>query len=172
VVAITDTRLYLLDQQHFYDLLAEHSEVARAVIHALCLRVRAGIVERSKDFAYIRQVAVIAAAAQDLASGVYAPNSLDEVILRTDTLGHLARMFQQMAREVHAREQCLQRQVRDLCIEIDQARQTRQVEGIVGTDYCQVLQQRAAALRHDLAAEDNDSARSAADVRIARWAVG
>lgn len=160
VLAVENTKLYRLDQRHFNDLMAGHGEVARMVIQALCQRIRAASLERCRDFAYIRQVALIAAAAQDLESGDYAPDAIREVAQRTDTLGHLARVFQKMALEVIAREQSLQRQVHALRIEVDQVRQARQVDEIVGSDYFQDLRQRAAALRNDLADGFDDSPHS------------
>jgi CRP-like cAMP-binding protein len=152
-IAVMDSHLFRLDQVHVYQMIAAQSEAARAVIEVLCRRVRAAQSERIQDFAYIQQVAMITAAAQDLETGVYSAESLDEVARRTDALGHLARVFQQMAREVRSREQGLKQQVDDLRIEIDQVRQARQVTEIISTEYFQALQQRAQALRVELAIE-------------------
>jgi len=154
VRAITDLQLYRLDQEHVYHLLSLHRNAVRAVLAVLCGRVRAANVERAKEFAYLRQVALITAAAQDLEAGIYAPESIDEVARRGDALGRLARVFQNMAREVHAREVQLQRQLHELRIEIDQSRKARQVAEIIGSDYFQSLQQRAHLLRSEL--DDDD----------------
>jgi nitrate/nitrite-specific signal transduction histidine kinase len=62
-------------------------------------------------------------------------SSLDGVAARPDALGRLARTFVRMASEVQAREARLRRQVEELRIEIDEARQTRKVAEITGTDY-------------------------------------
>jgi translation initiation factor 1 (eIF-1/SUI1) len=59
-----------------------------------------------------------------------------------------------MAHEVYAREQRLKQQVQELRIEIDQARQARQVTEITGTDYFQDLRSRAGKLRHMFEAGD------------------
>ena len=69
-------------------------------------------------------------------------------------LGQLARVFQQMIREVYAREQRLQQQVQELRIEVDKARQTQQVSKITGTDYFQQLRGKANNLRDMLEAVD------------------
>ena len=52
-----------------------------------------------------------------------------------------------MAREVQAREARLREQVRELRIEIDHARQARQVAEITDTDFFRDLSGRAADLR-------------------------
>jgi hypothetical protein len=148
--------------------MAEQNEVARAVIEVLCQRVRAANTERVSDFAYIEQVAVITAAAQDLEAGVYRSESLDEVMRRSDALGRLARVFQQMAREVRSREQDLKQQVNNLRIEIDQVRQARQVAEIVNTDYFQALQQRAQSLRMEM--EEDDAVDSTLNAELATTA--
>jgi hypothetical protein len=56
-------------------------------------------------------------------------------------------MFQRMAHEVRAREARLQQQVRDLQIEIDEARQAVKVAEITESDYFQQLRGQAADLR-------------------------
>jgi CRP-like cAMP-binding protein len=124
VIAVEDSHFLRLDQAHVFQLMAEQNNVARAVIEVLCQRVRAANTERVSDFAYIEQVAVITAAAQDL------------------------------AREVRSREQDLKQQVNNLRIEIDQVRQARQVAEIVNTDYFQALQQRAQSLRMEMEEDD------------------
>lgn len=40
ITAIEDTSLFRLDQAPFYELMAEHSEVARGIIRMLCQRVK------------------------------------------------------------------------------------------------------------------------------------
>ena len=52
-----------------------------------------------------------------------------------------------MAREVHAREQSLKRQVQSLKIEIDKTRQSEQVSSITASDYFQGLRGKADDLR-------------------------
>jgi CRP-like cAMP-binding protein len=155
VTAIADTRLLRLGQADLYALMAHRVEVARGVIHILCGHLRARLDDQSRDFAYIRQVGQITAAAQALEAGTFAPEALDEVAERGDALGKLARVFRQMAREVDARERRLRREVQELRIEIDRARQSRQVAQITGSDYFVSLQRRAQALRSELALGDD-----------------
>jgi DNA repair ATPase RecN len=80
-------------------------------------------------------------------AGVYVPEALNDVALRTDALGQLARVFQRMVREVYAREESLKRQVAELRIEIDEAKKAQQVAEITDTDYFQQLQQKALDFR-------------------------
>ena len=161
VTAIVPTRLHRLDQGDFRRLLSRRFEVTEGVIAVLCQRLRGTNSDRAEDFEYLRQVAMITSAAQDLEVCKFRSEALDEVTQRTDALGQLARVFQQMAREVQAREEALKQQVRDLRIEIDQALQARQVSEIVGSDYFIKLQQQARSLRRAMNTEHVD--RAAAD---------
>jgi HAMP domain-containing protein len=86
-------------------------------------------------------------AAEAVEAGTCKPDSLDPVARRRDKLGHLARVFQDMAREVQMREQRLKAQVQELTIEIDRTREARQVAEITETDYFQELQAKARTLR-------------------------
>jgi len=74
-------------------------------------------------------------------------DDLADVAGRGDELGQLARVFQRMAGEIYAREQHLKQQVKQLHIELDQARQTHQVAEITESDYFRQLQDRAQDLR-------------------------
>jgi HAMP domain-containing protein len=76
-----------------------------------------------------------------------ANQDLGDVAQRADELGQLARVFQNMCREVYAREERLRQEVHQLRIEIDQVKQQRQVSEITETDYFQNLQARAKDLR-------------------------
>ncbi len=82
---------------------------------------------RDQEIDYVQQVGRVTAAAAAVRAGTFQPESLDEVARRPDALGQLALVFQEMARQVSAREQQLQRQVQQLRIEIDQARNVREV---------------------------------------------
>ena len=73
--------------------------------------------------------------------------SLGPVAARDDALGRLARVFGRMADEVRAREERLRAEVRELRIEIDDARQARKVAEITQTDYFRDLRSRAGDLR-------------------------
>jgi CRP-like cAMP-binding protein len=147
ITAVEDSLLLKLDQTSLYKLMSGNIEVVRGVIHIIVQRLRARVQDLVEDFEYMQQFARITAAATALEAGVYTPESLDEVGLRTDALGQLARVFQRMVREVHAREQRLQQQVEELRIEIDQVKRERQVSEITQTDYFQDLQQKARDMR-------------------------
>jgi DNA repair ATPase RecN len=86
-------------------------------------------------------------------SGIFDPDSLNEVAGRSDELGQLARVFQRMTREVYAREQRLKREVQELRIEVDNIKAEHQVAEITGTDYFRELQREAKKLRRQ--AEDS-----------------
>jgi GAF domain-containing protein len=96
---------------------------------------------------YVREVSKVTSAATDVEAGTFEPESLAGVAAREDALGRLARVFQQMGREVQAREQRLKQQVQQLHIEIDQAKKAREVSAITESDYFQQLQQKARDLR-------------------------
>ena len=145
--AASDCRLYRLGHEEFRRLLSERGEVAEGVITVLCQRLRGTNSQRYEDYEYLRLVALITSAAHDLEVGAFHPESLAEVTQRTDSLGHLARVFQKMGREVQAREEALKQQVRDLLIEIDPALQAKQVEEITDTDFFKNLQHRALSTR-------------------------
>jgi two-component system, cell cycle response regulator len=104
---------------------------------------------RDLELEYLEQVGRLTAAAAAVEAGGFEPESLDGVVARTDALGQLARVFQQMAREVRAREERLQRQVRELRIEVDEAKRAREVAEITGTEYFRNLQERAQQLRSE-----------------------
>ncbi len=100
----------------------------------------------------IRPVEEIAKVAELISQGsLDAPACVDQdlghVAARGDEIGKLAHVFQRMCEEVYAREEKLRQEVRQLRIEIDQARQEKQVEEITGTDYFQDLQAKARDLR-------------------------
>jgi two-component system, cell cycle response regulator len=99
------------------------------------------------ELEYIEQVGYVVEAARAVENATFTPESLDAVAARDDALGQLARVFRRMAREVAAREQALEQEVRELRIEIDATRAATQVAEITETDYFQELQRKASALR-------------------------
>jgi nitrate/nitrite-specific signal transduction histidine kinase len=64
-----------------------------------------------------------------------------------DEVSQLARVFGRMADEVQSREGKLKRQVEELKIEIDLAKQESQVAEITETDFFRELQQKAQRMR-------------------------
>jgi hypothetical protein len=111
---------------------------------------------RDQEIAYLRQVERLTEAAAVIEAETFDPDSLglEGVTARPDALGQLARVFQRMAREVHAREQRLKQQVQELRIEVDKARQRQQVSKITGTDYFRELRGKASDLRNLLEGEE------------------
>jgi DNA repair ATPase RecN len=93
-------------------------------------------------------------AAAAIKANTFQPESLDEVAQRSDELGQLALVFQEMARQVYAREQHLQRQVLQLRIKVDQARKAREVAEITESDYFQQLLGKAQELRNRAKADE------------------
>jgi len=111
---------------------------------------------RDQEVDYLQQVGRVTAAAAAIKANAFQPESLDEVARRGDELGQLALVFQEMARQVYAREQQLQRQVQQLRIEIDQARKVREVAEITESDYFQHLLSKADELRNRARADEED----------------
>lgn len=154
ITAEEPSHLLRLEREPFYRLMAHRIEVALGVIQMLCQYQRARLPEMVDDYHYIQQVEQLTAAAAAVEAGVYKPESVAEVAQRDDPLGQLARVFQRMIREVYAREQRLQRQVQELRIEVDHARQARQVSQITGTEYFRQLRGKASDLRNLLKGSD------------------
>jgi two-component system, cell cycle response regulator len=117
----------------------------RARINAGLARKRLDDLERE----YLEQVEHVVAAAAAVETGTFKRRQLDGVARRDDALGQLARVFQQMATEVRAREQRLKQEVRKLRIEIDEASAARQVAEITESAYFQDLQRKVSKLRLD-----------------------
>jgi HAMP domain-containing protein len=98
-------------------------------------------------FDYLEQVEVVMGAAAAVEEDRFEPSSLDDLGQRDDALGQLARVFQNMAREVRLREQKLKQQVEELKIVLDESRQATKVAEITETDYFKTLQSEAELLR-------------------------
>src|SRR5213080_2460557 len=111
---------------------------------------------RDQEVDYLRQVGQVTAAAAAIKNNTFQTESLDEVASRPDELGQLALVFQEMARQVYAREQQLQRQMLQLRIEIDQQRRASEVPDITESDYFQQLLGKADELRNRVRADEED----------------
>ena len=109
---------------------------------------------RDQEVDYLQQVGRVTAAAAAIRANTFESESLDEVARRSDELGQLALVFQEMARQVYAREQQLQRQVQQLRIEIDHAKKAREVAEITESDYFQQLLGKADELRKRVMADE------------------
>lgn len=117
----------------------------------LKVRVETGLEKkrfRDQEKSYLRQVDRLTEAAVAVENETFDPNSLDDVAAREDALGQLTRLFQRMAREFYVREQRLKQEVSELRIEINKAKQNKQVAEITGTDYFKSLKNRAHNLRN------------------------
>jgi CheY-like chemotaxis protein len=105
---------------------------------------------RTKEIQYLHAAQQVAAAAEALEAATFHAESLDGVAARNDSLGHLARVFQRMAREVAAREQRLRDEVQQLRIVIDTKEAEREVADITETDFFRELKAKTRKLRGDL----------------------
>jgi CheY-like chemotaxis protein len=118
-----------------------------AVLRARITASLAGKRLRDLELEYLEQVGHVTAAAAAVETDTFDPDGLASVAERTDALGQLARVFQRMAGEIRLREARLQRQVQELRIEIDQARQARKVTEITESEHYKNLRRQAADLR-------------------------
>jgi CheY-like chemotaxis protein len=123
----------------------------------LCARLSACLARkrlRDQEIDYLQQVGRVTAAAAAIKANTFQPESLDGVARRPDELGQLALVFQEMARQVYARQQHLQRQVLQLRIEIDQERRAREVTDLTESDDFQQLLGKADELRNRVRADE------------------
>ena len=111
---------------------------------------------RDQEIDYLQQVERVTDAAAAIKANTFQPESLDEVARRSDELGQLALVFQEMTRQVYAREQQLQQQVHQLRIEIDQERSAREVAEITESGYFQQLLGKAQELRNRARGDQDD----------------
>ncbi len=96
---------------------------------------------------YLREVEKVTTAAAAVEEGTFQVTSLNDVALRADQLGQLARVFQTMVTEVKAREQKLKQQVLELTIEIDKTKQAQQVAQVIESESFQSLKDRVTRLK-------------------------
>lgn len=150
ITAVERTVLLRLDQEPLYGLMSEEVAVARTVIGVLCRHLRGRVDDITRDLLYQQQFNKIISAAQSLEQGAYDASLLEDVAVRTDDLGHLARVLRQMAREVNRREEALRAEIDTLRIDIDEEERDKEVERITETDYFRFLEERARELRHHM----------------------
>ncbi len=108
----------------------------------------AGVAVLMADRLIARPVLGIARTAANIEAEKFELGQLGAIARRTDEIGQLARVFDRMAQQVYSREQKLKQQVRDLRIEIDEAKRKKQVQDIVETDFFQDLTVKAQKLRN------------------------
>src|SRR5215207_1770572 len=75
---------------------------------------------RDQELEYLRQVERLTQAAAAIEANTFDQEELAPVVARPDALGGLARVFQRMAREVHAREQRLKQQLQQLRLDLEE----------------------------------------------------
>lgn len=123
--------------------------IVLGIVNMVTVAAMVEMVTRSGSirYGYLDQVGRLTRAAESLEADAFNSESLVSVVERTDALGVLGRTFVRMASEVRAREEALRRQVRELSIEIDEARQAQKVAEITDSDYFRTLRSRAAELR-------------------------
>lgn len=106
----------------------------------------------------IQPVFAVMDTAAAIEAGNFNAESLDPIGKRQDEFGQLARVFQNMAREVYAREQRLKQEVQKLRIEIDEVKRQQQVDDIVETDFFRDLEAKARTMRDRGKKQDSDDA--------------
>lgn len=108
----------------------------------LTARVRACLVgkrARDQELAFLRGVTTLTQAAVAMEGEDFDPETLNEVARRNDAVGRLARVFQEMSREIVARQRQLKLQVGQLQEELEQARLRAQRVQATQTDFVQNL---------------------------------
>jgi two-component system sensor histidine kinase ChiS len=120
----------------------------------LCVALLVGVVMAQ----YIMQpVLAVTDAARAVEAEEFTPGSLDAIARRTDELGHLTRVFQQMAREVQAREYKLREQLQQLRIEVNEVKRRQQVDSVVETEFFRDLRAKARDMRRKHRGEKGES---------------
>ncbi len=87
----------------------------------------------------IQPILRLSATAQDIELGSFDPNSLTEVTNRSDEVGQLARIFQDMANKISAREQGFKDQLSSLQTETDKAKKAMLLTQMSDSSYFQQL---------------------------------
>jgi HAMP domain-containing protein len=100
----------------------------------------------------IEPVSVMGGLAQKISADEMAAEDADSkemtnLAKRRDELVYLARLFQKMARQVHARTELLKQQVLELRVEVDEIKRSKEVAAITGSEFFQELQAKARELR-------------------------
>ncbi|MEL6777348.1 MAG: HAMP domain-containing protein [Cyanobacteria bacterium J06597_16] len=114
---------------------------------SLFIITTAGLAILLSDRLVARPILTVAQAASDIESETFEVGSLSRLAHRKDEFGQLARVFQEMARQVAVRQQKLKKQVTALKVEIDDVKRQQQVKEIVETDFFQDLTTKAQNLR-------------------------
>lgn len=97
---------------------------------------------RDQEILYLQQVERLTMAAAAVETNRFEPESLDDLAQYPDKLGQLARVFQDMAKEVHSREQHLAQQLHLLQVSINSGQKKQMIAEVVETEHFQQLQER------------------------------
>lgn len=130
-------------QDELGEMIATFRQMYEQISQAVCDRkqAEAQLLQSNLEMQqYIKQVDRVTAAVTAVGNGTFNPSSLDGVAARDDELGDLARMFQMMAAYIQQREDQLKQQLKELTIEIDQAKRQQQVAQITKSEYFKELQ--------------------------------
>lgn len=114
---------------------------------SLFIFTTAGVAVLLSEQLVAKPILTVARAASDIEAETFEIGSLSGLAKRKDEFGQLARVFQEMARQVTVRQQKLKKQVTALKIEIDDVKRQQQVKEIVDTDFFQDLTTKALTLR-------------------------
>ena len=137
-VATIYTRRFTLQEQ---ERLASVANLASLALENASLHDRA-----QRELAMLRR---LIQAAQSMGMGEMTKEQAAELeqVMGRDELSRLGQAFGRMAQQVIQREESLRREVEALTIQIDTAKQARQVAEITETDYFQQLKTKAKELR-------------------------
>jgi C4-dicarboxylate-specific signal transduction histidine kinase len=94
-----------------------------------------------------KPICLLTNSAQALERNNFDPQTLTVVSRSQDDMGQLVRVFLNMAGEIKARETKLKQRVKELNIEIDEAKKIRQVAEVTETEYFQQLQIKAQKIK-------------------------
>ncbi|MEM6449933.1 MAG: hypothetical protein AAF703_06445 [Cyanobacteria bacterium P01_D01_bin.105] len=117
------------------------------VVISVFILTTAGLAVFLSDRVIARPILTVTKAAADIEAEKFQLDALSGLVKRQDELGQLARVFSNMAKEVHVREKRLKCQVKALRIEIDEVKREKQVNEIVESDFFQDLTAKANSLR-------------------------
>ena len=117
------------------------------LVISLFIVTTAGLAVLLSDRLVAKPILTVARAASDLEKETFEIESLSALADRKDEFGQLARVFQEMGRQVLVRQQTLKKQVSALKIEIDEVKQQQRVKEVVSSDFFQDLTTKVADLR-------------------------
>jgi CRP-like cAMP-binding protein len=150
VVALQPSEIFQLEREAFARMIDQRPDLSLSVIQSISKRLRFSTTYIEKAIAWSHQIAegdysfIDDAAAESQASS-------DE-----DKAGQLLSAFFQMVKGVKAREEALRLEVRNLSLQIDQARRKQDVEEITSTDFDAKLKVQARQLREQRAREEEE----------------